>query len=57
MKAANLLPTNFSFELDEDQAEELLSDGMELLRMIRDGDAGSDNERARDIYERLFGAS
>lgn len=54
MKAANLIPQGFSFQLSEDEAEELLTVGMEILRMIKDGDDGSDDERARELYERFF---
>lgn len=41
-------------DMDEDNAYELLTTGSEVMRMIRDGDSNSKDERARAIYGKLI---
>lgn len=40
--------------MDADNAYELLTTGSEIMRMIRDGDSNSDDERARTVYGKLL---
>ena len=40
--------------MDENNAYELLTTGSEVMRMIRDGDSHSSDERARAIYGKLI---
>lgn len=40
----------------EEELESLMDTGIELLGMIRDGDSNTDDPRAREIYQHLFGS-
>lgn len=40
----------------EEELEDLLDTGIELLGMIRDGDSNTDDPRAREIYQHFFGS-
>lgn len=50
--SAGLIP-DFD-DLDEEAAYSLLTTGSEVLRMLRDGDPNSGDERARTIYGTLL---
>jgi hypothetical protein len=39
----------------EEELENMLDTGIELLGMIRDGDPNTDDSEARAIYQELFG--
>lgn len=40
--------------IDDDEAYDMLTTGMEVMRMVRDGDGETIDPRARGIYERIF---
>lgn len=40
--------------IDEQEAYEMLTTAGEVIRMVRDGDSNSEDERARSIYGKLF---
>ena len=40
--------------MDADNAYSLLTTGSEIMRMIRDGDPNSTDERARTVYGKLL---
>lgn len=55
LRGADLLPSTFSFDsLTEEQVTEFLDTGMEVLRMIKEGDTESDNGEARELYRNFF---
>lgn len=41
-------------DIDESHAHSLLTTGSEVMRMLRDGDGDSTDERARSIYASLI---
>jgi hypothetical protein len=41
-------------DMDEDTAYAMLTTGSEVMRMLRDGDSNSTDERARSIYAKLL---
>lgn len=43
-------------DYSEDELVSLMDTGIELLGMIRDGDSNTDDPRAREIYQHLFGS-
>lgn len=49
VKAGGFLP-NFD-DLNEDEAREYMTTLMEFIRMVRDNDPNSDNERAQHLWD------
>jgi hypothetical protein len=43
-----------TFNMSHDEAKEWLDTGIEVMRMIRDGDSNSNDDRARRVYSDLF---
>lgn len=43
-----------SFDMPEEEAYAWLTTGMEVMRMIRDGDSETNDDRARKVYADLF---
>jgi len=55
LRAAGLVPSTFNVsELNEEEVSNLLDAGMEVLRMIKEGDSSSDNSEARALYRTYF---
>src|ERR1035437_9030023 len=55
LAGAGVLPSTFdTSEFTEEKVAVLLTSGMEVLRMVKEGDANSDDETARDLYRKFF---
>lgn len=55
---AGVLPSTFdASEFTEEKVAVLLTSGMEVLRMVKEGDANSEDETARYLYRTYFGAN
>ena len=50
-KAMGMTP---SFDMPEEEAYSWLTTGIEVMRMIRDGDSETNDDRARKVYQDLF---
>lgn len=50
-KAMGMTP---NFDMEDAEAYAWLTTGMEVMRMIRDGDARTNDDRARQVYSDLF---
>ena len=54
LRGAGLFPSTFNVSVTEDEARDALTIGIEVLRMVRDGDEEADNDDARRIYREYF---
>lgn len=55
---AGVLPSTFDLSnFNEETVDQLITTGMELLRMIKEGDPNSDDKIARDTYRDYFAVS
>ena len=55
LQGAGVVPSIFNLdELDANTANELLTTGREVLRMLQEGDDTSDDAGAREVYQTYF---
>ena len=58
LQGAGVVPSTFdASEFTEDKVSELLTSGIEVLRMVKAGDPNSEDATARDLYRNYFATS